>query len=102
MVVQFHPSELNRITMVEDILKDGFINSAKSDPISITRSVALNKDLVGKYLILKDIGCSDYMKDQKGKIILFDTLEDACSTCWINEFEDAIVIKVGYNHIERG
>ena len=61
----------------------------------------LNKSLVGKYLILKDIGCSDYMKDQKGNIVFFDTLEDACFNCGIYEFKDAIVIKVEYNHVEE-
>jgi len=32
---------------------------------------------VGKYIIIKDLNFNDFMKDEEGKIKLFDTYEDA-------------------------
>ena len=60
----------------------------------------LNKDIVGKYAILKDLSCQDFMKDENGKMCIYDTLEDACTICGMYEFKDAIVIKIEYNHVE--
>ena len=59
-----------------------------------------NKQSVGKYFIVKDLLFSDFMKDEHGNIKLYDTEENACDTCGIYEFEDAIVCKVIYNHVE--
>jgi len=60
----------------------------------------INKQSVGKYFIVKDLLFSDFMKDEHGNIELYDTEENACDTCGIYEFEDAIVCKVIYNHVE--
>jgi len=59
-----------------------------------------NSELVGKYVIVKDLDFSDYMKDENGKINVYDTLDYACATCGMYEFEDVIVMKIEYNHIE--
>ena len=64
-------------------------------------TIPSNKDVVGKYVILKDLSCQDFMKDGDGNMSIFDTLEDACLTCGMYEFEDAIVIKIEYNHVEK-
>ena len=47
---------------------------------------------------LRDMG---FFKDKYGKIIYFDTEEDACSTCGMYEFENVWVMKLIYNHIEQ-
>ena len=54
----------------------------------------------GKYVII-DLRTMDYMKDKDGKITFYDSLEDACNTCGIYEFEDAWVCKLNYNHKEK-
>ena len=43
----------------------------------------------------------DFMKDKDGKINYYDTQEDACLTCGMYEFENAWVMKLIYNHIEK-
>jgi hypothetical protein len=53
-----------------------------------------NKDLIGKYVILKDIFSSDYYKDENGQIKLFDTYELALQTAWIAELTDVIIVHV--------
>lgn len=53
-----------------------------------------------KYVII-NIRNMDFMKDDEGKIIFYDTEEEACSTCGIYEFENAWVCKLVYNHIEK-
>lgn len=72
----------------------------QNNQLNVTGNLPLNKDIVGKYVILNDISCQDFMKDENGKMIVFDTLEDACTTCGMYEFEDAIVVKIEYNHVE--
>lgn len=52
-----------------------------------------------KYVII-DLRTMDFMKDKEGVIEYYDTMEDACNTCGIYEFEDAWVMKLMYNHIE--
>jgi len=42
-----------------------------------------------------------FMKDKDGKINYYDTEEDACLTCGMYEFENAWVMKLIYNHIEK-
>lgn len=63
--------------------------------------VPLNKDIVGKYVILKDIACTDFMKDKEGNINLYDTIEQAAITCGMYEFEDVIIVKVVRNFQEN-
>lgn len=61
----------------------------------------INKDVVDKYVIVKDLNFSDYMKDDDGKIKTYDTPEEAFDTCGMYEFEDVLVLKVIYNHVEN-
>jgi len=60
-----------------------------------------NEKVVGKYIIIKDLEFSDFMKDEAGKIMTFDTLEEACDTCGIYEFPNVLVCKIEFNHIEE-
>lgn len=60
-----------------------------------------NSEIVGKYVIVNDLTFTDFMKDKNGNIITYDSLDDACLTCGMYEFPDAIVLKVEFNHIER-
>ena len=50
----------------------------------------------GEYIILKltEMGVEEYMKDQEGKIIYYPTQEEAHQACWINELEDATIVKI--------
>lgn len=52
-----------------------------------------------KHVII-DLRNMDFMKDEKGKIIYYETEEEACNTCGMYEFEDAWVMKLIYNHKE--
>ena len=60
-----------------------------------------NSKAVGKYVIVKDLNFSDFMKDDKGKINVYETLEEACEVCGMYEFDDVLVLKVEFNHIEK-
>jgi hypothetical protein len=60
-----------------------------------------NKDLVGKFLIIKDIKFSDYMKDKDGKIKVYDSFEEAMEICGMYEFQYALVIEIKYNYMEN-
>ena len=53
-----------------------------------------------QYVII-DIRNMDFFKDKNGKIIYLDTEKDASLTCGIYEFENAWVMKLIYNHIEK-
>jgi hypothetical protein len=53
-----------------------------------------------KYVII-DLRNMDYMKDENGNIIYYDTIEEAVDTCGMYEFENAWVMKLIYNHIEK-
>ena len=59
-----------------------------------------NSEAVGKFVIVKDLNFSDFMKDEEGKIIVYDTFEQAAVTCGMYEFPDALVLEVKYNHVE--
>lgn len=59
-----------------------------------------NKDLVGKFVIVKDLNFTDFMKDETGNINVYDSLDAAASTCGMYEFEDVIVLQVVHNHVE--
>jgi hypothetical protein len=53
----------------------------------------------GQFVII-DLRNMDFMKDENGKIVFYDTYDDACDTCGIYEFENAWVMELKYNHIE--
>tara|TARA_R110002126_G_scaffold5861_1_gene31212 strand:+ start:1028 stop:1198 length:171 start_codon:yes stop_codon:yes gene_type:complete len=54
----------------------------------------------GQYVII-DLRNMDFMKNEEGKIEYYDTMEDACLTCGMYEFENARVMQLMYNHIEN-
>jgi len=54
----------------------------------------------GKYVII-DLRNMDFMKNEEGKIIYYDTVSEACTICGIYELENAWVMKLIYNHIEK-
>ena len=53
----------------------------------------------GKYVII-DLRNMDFMKNEKGEINYYDTMERACTVCGMYEFENAWVMQLMYNHIE--
>jgi len=53
----------------------------------------------GQYVII-DLRNMDFMKDAEGKIMYYDTREDAGVTCGMYEFENAWVLELIYNHKE--
>ena len=53
-----------------------------------------------QYVII-DLRNMYFFKDKEGNIIYLDTEEDACTTAGIYEFENAWVMKLIYNHIEK-
>ena len=52
-----------------------------------------------QYVII-DLRDMDFMKDEFGAIKYYDTMEDACSTCGMYDFEDVWVMQLMYNHKE--
>jgi hypothetical protein len=54
----------------------------------------------GKYVII-DLRTMDFMKDQDGIIKYYDTEEEAGIVCNIYEHENAWILKLIYNHIEK-
>ena len=57
-------------------------------------------ELEGKYIII-DLRTMDYMKDEDGSIMFYDTEDEALNVCGIYEFENAWVCKLISNHIEN-
>ena len=55
----------------------------------------------GKYVII-DLRNMNYMKDKDGKIIVYDTEEEASLTCGMYEFENAWICKLIFNYIDEG
>ena len=53
----------------------------------------------GQFVII-DLRNMDFMKDKNGKIKYYDTMDKACTTCGMYEFEDAWVMQLMYNHKE--
>ena len=53
-----------------------------------------------KYIIM-NLQTMDYMKDEDGFIVLYDTVEDALLTCGMYEFEDVWVLKLIINYKEQ-
>jgi len=59
-----------------------------------------NKEAVGKFIIIKDLEFSDFMKGDDGKIKVYDSLTEASETCGMYEFPNVLVCKIVLNHIE--
>lgn len=53
----------------------------------------------GQYVII-DLRTMDFMKDEEGKIIYYETLVEACDVCGMYEFENAWIMKLIFNHIK--
>lgn len=60
-----------------------------------------NSKAVGKFLIVKDLQFSDYMKDEKGKIKTYSSYEEASLDCGMYEFENVLILKVVENYKEE-
>jgi len=54
----------------------------------------------GQYVII-DLRNMDFMKDYEKKIVYYNTEDEAVLACGMYEFENAWVMKLIYNHIER-
>ena len=54
----------------------------------------------GKYVII-DLRTMDFVKDETGTIKYYDTEEQAGLACGIHELENAWVMQLVYNHIEK-
>lgn len=53
-----------------------------------------------KYVII-DFRTMDYMKNKYGKIIYYDTENEACEVCGMYEFENVWIVKLIYNYIDE-
>lgn len=51
--------------------------------------------------VIIDLRNMDFMKNEQGEINYYDTEEEAATTCGMYEFENAWVMKLIYNHIEK-
>ena len=51
--------------------------------------------------VIVDLRNMDFMKDKSGNINYYDTEEEASRVCGMYEFENAWVMKLIYNHIDR-
>jgi hypothetical protein len=58
------------------------------------------ENVIGKFFIIKDLAFSDYMKDEQGKIKLYDTFEEATDVCGIYEFPNVLICEIKHNYIE--
>jgi len=47
-----------------------------------------------KYIIVKDLSFSDFMKDTEGNINIYNSLEDAHLTAGIYEFPEYLILEV--------
>lgn len=52
-----------------------------------------------KFVII-DFRNMDFMKDENGKLNVYDTEQEASEVCGVYEFENAWVCELKYNHIE--
>lgn len=59
-----------------------------------------NKEVVGKFVIVKDLQFSDFMKNEKGEINVYDTYDQAMLVCGMYEFEDVLVMEIKYNYVD--
>ena len=60
-----------------------------------------NKEVVGKFVIVKDLRFSDFMKNEKGEINVYETYDQAMLVCGMYEFEDVLVMEIKYNYDDR-
>lgn len=60
-----------------------------------------NKEVVGKFVIVKDLQFSDFMKNEKGEINVYETYDQAMLVCGMYEFEDVLVMEIKYNYDDR-
>lgn len=51
-----------------------------------------------KYFIIKDLKFSDFMKDEKGNLMLFESKEEVMNTCGMYEFPDVLVCQIKENY----
>ena len=58
------------------------------------------KELIGKFFIISDLENTDFMKDEEGKIAVYDSETDAMDMCGFCEFEKALVCEITNYHIE--
>jgi len=58
----------------------------------------MNSNKVDKFIIIKDLKFSDFMKDENGNIKTYDSYNEALETCGIYEFEDVLICKIVYNY----
>lgn len=59
-----------------------------------------NSQAVGKFIIVKDLNFSDFMKDENGKIKTYKSHEEASEVCGMYEFEDVLILEVKTNYKE--
>lgn len=51
-------------------------------------------------VIVKDFQFSDFMKNEKGEISVYDTYDQAMLVCGMYEFEDVLVMEIKYNYVD--
>jgi hypothetical protein len=96
MVQSFFDNDAHKI-----VSKQGLIELMKHDEKAGLYDVDFkDKSMEGKYVII-DLRNMDYMKDVDGNIKYYDTEEQAGLMCGINELENAWIMKLVYNHIEK-
>ena len=59
-----------------------------------------NKESVGKFVIVKCLQFSDFMKNEKGEINVYDSYDQAMLVCRMYEFEDVLVMEIKYNYVD--
>lgn len=64
------------------------------------REIENNKISNEKYFIIKDLEVNDYMKDDDGKLELYNSKEEALTVCGMYEFDNALVCKIITKHKE--
>lgn len=84
----------------EKVLED-WAKSKEFDKVGPTIDEFLkNNKMIGKFIIVKDLSFSDYMKDENG-ICLYDYFDDAWVVCGMYEFPDAIILQVKGEYSEK-
>ena len=59
-----------------------------------------NKESVGKFVIVKCLQFSDFMKNEKGEINVYDSYDQAMLVYGMYEFEDVLVMEIKYNYVD--
>ena len=59
-----------------------------------------NKESVGNFVIVKDLQFSDFMKNEKGDINVYNTYDEAMLICGMHEFEYVLVMEIKYNYVD--